>query len=68
MAAAFGTLMRLEPAVGLIVGLLALGQVPAIPAVAGILLVAVAGAGAQRGGARRPAVIATPLAEPAGSC
>jgi inner membrane transporter RhtA len=65
---AFGTLMSLEPAVGLIVGLFALGQVPAVPAVAGILLVVVAGAGAQRDGARRPAVMPTPLAEPAGSC
>ena len=49
---AFGTLMSLEPAVGLLVGLAALDQTPAVGPVAGILLVVVAGIGAQRDGAR----------------
>ena len=55
-ATAFGTLMSLEPAVGLVVGLLALDQTPDVQAVAGILLVVVAGIGAQRDGARGAAV------------
>jgi inner membrane transporter RhtA len=50
--AAFGTLMSLEPAIALLVGLVALGQIPgALPAV-GIVFVVVAGIGAQRRGAR----------------
>jgi inner membrane transporter RhtA len=53
---AFGTLMSLEPAVALIVGLVALHQTPALGAVVGIMFVVVAGVGAQRGGARRSAV------------
>jgi inner membrane transporter RhtA len=52
---AFGTLMSLEPAVALIVGLVALHQTPGLGPVAGILFVVVAGIGAQRSGARRPA-------------
>jgi len=61
---AFGTLMSLEPAVALIVGLVALHQTPAPGPVAGIMFVVVAGAGAQRRGARGAAV--GPLgAEPA---
>jgi inner membrane transporter RhtA len=49
---AFGTLMSLEPAIALLVGLVALGQIPgALPAV-GIVFVVVAGIGAQRRGAR----------------
>jgi inner membrane transporter RhtA len=50
---AFGTLMSLEPAIALIVGLVWLGQTPALGAVVGILFVVVAGVGAQRSGARR---------------
>jgi len=53
---AFGTLMSLEPAVALIVGLVALHQTVAPGPVVGILFVVVAGIGAQRGGARRPAI------------
>jgi inner membrane transporter RhtA len=61
---AFGTLMSLEPAVALIVGLIALHQTPAPGPVAGIMFVVVAGVGAQRRGARGGA--AGPLgAEPA---
>ena len=53
---AFGTLMSLEPAAALIVGLVALHQTPALGPVVGIMFVVVAGVGAQRGGARRSAV------------
>jgi inner membrane transporter RhtA len=53
---AFGTLMSLEPAVALIVGLVALHQTPGLGPVAGILFVVVAGIGAQRNGTRRRAV------------
>src|SRR3954447_14692085 len=53
---AFGTLMSLEPAVALVVGLVGLHQTPGLGPVVGILFVVVAGIGAQRGGARRPAV------------
>ena len=51
--AAFGTLMSLEPAIALVVGLLLLGQVPGWVPVAGIGLVVLAGIGAERTGARR---------------
>ncbi|HET6530128.1 MAG TPA: EamA family transporter, partial [Actinoplanes sp.] len=51
--AAFGTLMALEPAVALVIGLVALGQVPSGVAVAGIAFVVAAGVGAERTGARR---------------
>ena len=54
-AAAFGTLMSLEPAVALIVGLVVLHQVPGVAAVAGIGFVVAAGVGAERPGARRDA-------------
>jgi inner membrane transporter RhtA len=54
-ATAFGTLMSLEPAVALIVGLVGLHQTPGLGPVLGVLFVVVAGIGAQRGGARRPA-------------
>jgi inner membrane transporter RhtA len=53
---AFGTLMSLEPAVALIVGLVGLHQTPGLAAIGGILFVVAAGIGAQRSGARRPAV------------
>jgi len=52
---AFGTLMSLEPAVALTVGLVALHQTPGLGPVVGILFVVVAGVGAQRRGARRSA-------------
>lgn len=51
-AAAFGTLMCLEPAIALVVGLLLLGQVPGWAPLAGIALVVLAGIGAERTGAR----------------
>jgi inner membrane transporter RhtA len=50
--AAFGTLMSLEPAFALLVGLVALGQVPDALAVAGIGFVVAAGVGAERTGSR----------------
>lgn len=51
-AAAFGTLMSLEPAFAMMLGLLILHQVPGLPAIAGIALVVLAGIGAARAGAR----------------
>jgi inner membrane transporter RhtA len=53
--AAFGVLMALEPAIALVVGLVALGQLPGWWAVAGIALVVAAGVGAERAGTRRTA-------------
>ena len=53
-AAAFGTLMSLEPAVALLAGLLLLGQIPGIAPGFGVVLVVIAGVGATRGGARAP--------------
>lgn len=58
---AFGTLMALEPAIGVVLGLVVLHQKPSAIQVAGILLVVLAGAAAQRGGRRlRPAPAPTP--------
>ncbi|WP_018540691.1 MULTISPECIES: hypothetical protein [unclassified Streptomyces] len=55
--AAFGTLMSLEPAIVLLIGLLVLGQTPGLVSAAGVVLVVIAGAGAgaTRTGARPPA-------------
>jgi inner membrane transporter RhtA len=50
--AAFGTLMCLEPAFALVVGLVILGQVPGLVALLGIGFVVAAGIGAERTGAR----------------
>ena len=50
--AAFGTLMALEPAFAMIVGLLVLHQVPGPAGVVGICFVVAAGMGAARTGAR----------------
>ncbi|MFB7634796.1 DMT family transporter [Streptomyces sp. NPDC056149] len=52
--AAFGTLMSLEPAIALLIGLLVLGQTPGPVPAAGVLFVVIAGAGATRTGARTP--------------
>jgi inner membrane transporter RhtA len=51
--AAFGTLMCLEPALALLAGLVLLGQVPGVSALAGVALVVAAGLGAVRTGARQ---------------
>jgi inner membrane transporter RhtA len=64
-AAAFGTLMALEPAIALVVGLVALHQVPGWSAVAGIGFVVAAGIGAERTGGRPVVEIAEPV-QPAG--
>ncbi|MFI7545394.1 EamA family transporter [Actinoplanes sp. NPDC049599] len=53
--AAFGTLMSLEPAFAVVIGLLLLGQVPGWAPLAGIAFVVAAGIGAERTGARAPA-------------
>jgi len=50
--AAFGTLMALEPAFAMVVGLVILHQVPGPSGVVGICLVVAAGIGAARTGAR----------------
>jgi inner membrane transporter RhtA len=50
--AAFGTLMCLEPAFALVIGLVALGQIPHSAAIAGVFLVIAAGVGAERAGGR----------------
>lgn len=51
---AFGTLLSVEPAFGILIGLLVLAQSPTPMQLGGIALVVVAGAAAQRGGARAP--------------
>jgi inner membrane transporter RhtA len=60
--AAFGTLMALEPAIALVVGLVGLQQVPGWSAVAGVGFVVAAGIGAERTGAR--AAVAGPAVDP----
>lgn len=49
---AFGTLLSIEPALGILIGLLMLAQTPTLVQLAGIALVVIAGAAAQRGGKR----------------
>jgi inner membrane transporter RhtA len=51
---AFGTLMALEPAFGVFLGLLVLHQRPSTIQVVGVLLVVIAGAAAQYRGRRQP--------------
>ncbi|CAL8898152.1 Threonine/homoserine efflux transporter RhtA [Kocuria varians] len=55
---AFGTLLSIEPAFGILIGLLVLAQQPTLMQLAGIAVVIFAGAAAQRGGTRA----ATPTA------
>ena len=62
-AGAFGTLMALEPGFALVIGLLALGQVPTALGALGVCFVVAAGVGAERSGARTPHV-ADPAPEP----
>jgi inner membrane transporter RhtA len=57
--AAFSTLVCLEPAIGTIVGLVLLGQVPRALTVVGIACVIAAGAGSVRSGAREHPVPVT---------
>ena len=49
---AFGTLLSIEPAFGILIGLLVLAQTPTVMQLAGIALVVLAGAAAQRDGRR----------------
>ncbi len=51
-ATAFGTLMSLEPALALLIGLIVLSQTPGLLPIAGIAFVVLAGIGAERTGAR----------------
>src|SRR4051794_9057636 len=51
-AGAFGTLMALEPAFALMVGFVALQQVPRLLGVVGVGFVVAAGIGAERSGSR----------------
>lgn len=53
-ATAFGTLMAVEPAIGVLLGLLVLHQAPSAIQLIGIVLVVAAGTAAQRGGRRHP--------------
>jgi len=62
-APAFGTLMAVEPALGLLLGLLVLGQLPSIVQTIGILLVVLAGAASQRGGRRANIIHHDPVSE-----
>jgi inner membrane transporter RhtA len=65
--AAFGTLMCLEPAFAVVIGLVLLGQVPGWAPLAGIAFVVAAGIGAERTGARPAAEAPRPevrIAEP----
>ena len=59
-AHAFGTLMALEPAFGVLLGALLLQQVPAPVQIGGVALVVLAGAAAQRGGTRSAVVSPDP--------
>lgn len=56
---AFGTLLSIEPAFGILIGLLVLAQTPTLIQVLGICIVIAAGAAAQRGGARPVDTVAT---------
>ncbi|MFG2789529.1 DMT family transporter [Streptomyces sp. NPDC048419] len=51
-SSAFGTLMSLEPAIALLIGLAVLGQTPGLASALGIAFVVTAGVGATRAGAR----------------
>lgn len=53
---AFGTLLAIEPAFGLVIGMIILSQTPGPLQIAGIVIVIVAGAAAQRDGTRSRAV------------
>lgn len=71
-ATAFGTLMSLEPAIGVLLGLVILHQAPSIVQGVGILLVVLAGAAAQRNGRRSaispdPGVPSPTLHDPSGA-
>ncbi|MGN0128623.1 EamA family transporter [Glutamicibacter soli] len=50
---AFGTLLSVEPAFGVLIGLLVLGQAPSVFQAVGVVIVVTAGAAAQWDGARK---------------
>ena len=56
---AFGTLLSIEPAFGVLIGLLVLAQTPTLVQLAGTALVVLAGAAAQRGGRRSTDLMST---------
>ncbi|MET7397919.1 EamA family transporter [Dactylosporangium sp. NPDC005572] len=58
--AAFGTLMALEPAAGLLVGWIFLHQTPGAAGIAGVAFVVAAGVGAERTGARHASALPEP--------
>jgi inner membrane transporter RhtA len=58
--AAFGTLMSLEPAIALVIGLLVLHQVPGWAPLVGVAFVVAAGIGAERTGGRALPVAGSP--------
>ncbi|GAB3181196.1 EamA family transporter [Nesterenkonia halophila] len=62
---AFGTLMAVEPAFGVLLGLMLLHQIPGPAQILGIVIVVLAGAAAQRGGRRTPELPAVDAAPPA---
>jgi inner membrane transporter RhtA len=63
---AFGTLMAVEPAIALMLGLVVLHQKPSITQLVGILLVVASGAAAQRGGLRESDEVDVALPYPPG--
>ncbi|WP_121183616.1 DMT family transporter [Nocardiopsis sp. Huas11] len=60
---AYSTFSSMEPGVSLIMGLVIIGQSPALVQIAGMALVVVAGVGATRGDSARPVVREDPGAE-----
>ncbi|WP_063770093.1 EamA family transporter [Streptacidiphilus melanogenes] len=64
-ASSFGTLMSLEPAIALLIGVVVLHQVPGAGPALGVALVVTAGVGATRSGARSEPVQPPRSAEPA---
>lgn len=61
---AFGTLMAVEPAVALLLGLVVLSQMPTLIQCLGIIVVVLAGAVAQRRGRREPPTSTGPIPLP----
>lgn len=56
---AFGTLLSIEPAFGVLIGLLVLAQSPGVMQLVGVALVVLAGTAAQQGGKRTPKPVMT---------
>jgi inner membrane transporter RhtA len=57
-ASSFGTLMSLEPAIALLIGMVVLHQIPGVGPAVGVALVVTAGVGATRSGARPEQAVA----------